>query len=201
MSKRRYTLKQRAESQEETRRRIVEATARLHEELGPRDTTISAIAQEAGVQRLTVYRHFPDEKELFKACTSHWLALNSPPEPAAWSNRDGLARVREALFELYRYYRRTERMWTASYRDEADVPALQKPMRQFRNYLAGIVDDLSVHLEPEVDITDRRRATLAHAVQLHTWQSLARQGIGDASMADLVCDWIYSAGRAEQSVA
>jgi AcrR family transcriptional regulator len=113
MSKRRYTLKQRAESQDETRRRIVEATAHLHEEVGPRDTTISAIAQEAGVQRLTVYRHFPDEMELFKACTSHWLGLNPPPDPATWGRLEGLVRVQQALIELYRYYRRTERMCAA----------------------------------------------------------------------------------------
>ena len=201
MSKRRYTLKQRAESHEDTRRRIVEATARLHEEVGPRDTTISAIAQEAGVQRLTVYRHFPDEKELFKACTSHWLALNPPPEPTAWSHQEGLARVRQALSQLYRYYRRTERMWTGSYRDEADVPALQEPMRQFRNFLVGIGTDLAEHLEPELEATDCNRTTLTHAIQFYTWQSLARQGLNDASMADLVCDWIRGAGRAQQSVA
>ncbi len=73
MTKRSYNLGQRASSQEETPRRIVDATVALHEEIGPRATTISAIAEKASVQRLTVYRHFPDETELFKACTSHWF--------------------------------------------------------------------------------------------------------------------------------
>ena len=77
--KRRYTLKDRARSQEDTRRRIVEAAVALHEELGPRATSIAAIAERAGVQRLTVYRHLPDEEALFRACTSHWRAAHPLP--------------------------------------------------------------------------------------------------------------------------
>lgn len=190
MRKRRYTLRQRAESQEETRQRIVEATARLHEEVGPRHTTISAIAEKAGVQRLTVYRHFPNETELFKACTSHWLALNPPPDPASWNDAEGLTRVSEALTHLYGYYRQTQRMWAASYRDEADVPALQEPMRQVRSYLDGLRDDLVRHLAPALKSTDSVRATLGCAVQFFTWQSLAGQGLDDFAMADLVCGWV-----------
>ncbi len=193
MSKRRYTLRQRADAREETRHRIVAAAARLHEEVGPRSATISAIAEKAGVQRLTVYRHFPNETELFKACTAHWLARNAPPDPASWRHRNGLARVREGLVDLYRYYRRTERMWQASYRDEADVAALKEPMRQVRDYLAGVSADLAGRLAPELESTDPRRATLAHAVQFHTWQSLARQGLDDAFIGDLVCGWLRGA--------
>ena len=81
---RRYALKRRADRQNETRQRIVEATVHLHQTIGGAKTTISAIAEKAGVERLTVYRHFPDEKTLFTACTSHYLALNPPPDPAAW---------------------------------------------------------------------------------------------------------------------
>ncbi len=190
MKKRRYTLKQRAESQEETRRRIVEATVDLHENVGPRDTTISAIAEKAGVQRLTVYRHFPDETELFKACTAHWLALNAPPEPASWSDRGGLDRVRQAVSSLGHYYRGTARMWAASYRDEPEVPALREPMRLFRDYLAAIAEDLATHLEPELEPTASRRATLSHAVGFSTWRSLAELGLDDDAIADLVCVWL-----------
>lgn len=100
MTKRRYTLGQRAATQEETRRRIVEATVHLHETLGPRATTISAVAERAKVQRLTVYRHFADENELFKACTSHWFASHPIPEPSAWAMETGLARVQRALGQL-----------------------------------------------------------------------------------------------------
>jgi AcrR family transcriptional regulator len=183
-------LKQRAESQEETRLRIVEATMRLHEEVGPRDTTISAIAEKAGVQRLTVYRHFPHETELFKACTSHWLALNPPPDPASWINEAGFTRTTAALFLLYRYYRGTQRMWAASYRDEAETPGMRGPMRQFRKYLTSIAQDLAGHLGPELAGADVKHATLAHAVEFYTWQSLARQGFDDAAMSKLVCIWL-----------
>lgn len=190
MSKRRYTLKRRAQSQGETRRRIVEAAAHLHEKVGPRETTISAIAERAGVQRLTVYRHFPTELELFNACTSHWIALNPPPGPQIWRQESGTARARRALVALYRYYRRTEGMWAASLRDEADVPALREPMSRIRSYLTGIVDDVTAHLAPELAGTELRRATLMHAVQFYTWQSLARERLDDDAIGDLVCGWL-----------
>src|SRR5215208_5174558 len=70
---------------ERTRQRIVEATIELHETVGTARTTISAIAEKAGVQRLTVYRHFPDERALFTACRGHWSATNPPPDPATWT--------------------------------------------------------------------------------------------------------------------
>ena len=85
---RKYELKQRAESLTATRGRIVEATVELHDSLGPACTTISAIAERAGVQRLTVYRHFPDERSLFGACSGHWAAQNPVPDPAAWAAID-----------------------------------------------------------------------------------------------------------------
>lgn len=199
MSKRRYILKQRAESQEETRRRIVEAAAHLHEKVGPRETTISAIAERAGVQRLTVYRHFPTELDLFNACTSHWIALNPPPDPHSWHQESGIARVKQALVALYRYYRRTEGMWAASLRDEADVPALREPMSRIRDYLTGISDDLTAHLEPELATTELHRATLVHAVQFYTWQSLARQGLDDDAISDLVGGWLRGAASATRA--
>ena len=79
-----YTMKRRAEQQEQTRGRITESAAELHEALGPARTSISAIAERAGVRRSTVYRHFPDEESLFIACTSHWMEANMPPDLAAW---------------------------------------------------------------------------------------------------------------------
>jgi AcrR family transcriptional regulator len=195
MQKRGYTMKKRAESQEATRARIVDALVELHEELGPRNATISAIAERAGVQRLTVYRHFPDEVELFKACTSHWLELNPPPDPSDWSHiADGLERCRVALTALYRYFRATERMWTVSFRDETEVPALKGPMQGFRDHLGAIAADLLRAVKPK-----RRRketaATIAHALQFSTWASLAAEGLSDTTAAALVTSWIGAAGN------
>src|SRR5213596_2204294 len=64
MANRRYQLKRRAEQQEETRSRIVEAAVELHQTIGPAATTFSDIAERARVGRVTVYRHFPDELAL-----------------------------------------------------------------------------------------------------------------------------------------
>src|ERR671916_2681939 len=106
---RKYDMKRRAERQEETRRRIVEATVELHQTVGMARTTISAIAEKAGVQRLTVYRHFPDERGLFSACTGLYMGANPPPDPASWTQvADPQERLRVALAEVYAYHRPTE---------------------------------------------------------------------------------------------
>ena len=191
MEARSYTLKKRAESRDATRARIVAATVALHEELGPGKTTISAVAERAGVQRLTVYRHFPDETALFAACTSQWLLDHPPPDPTAWRDvTHAPARVRAALRALYAYYRRTERMWLAAHRDEAQVPALRAPMKKFRDYVKAIATDLVATQRA----TGRRREhvalTLRHAVQFRTWHSLKGQGMSDEAIADLVVAWL-----------
>jgi AcrR family transcriptional regulator len=184
-------LKKRAESKDATRERIVAATMALHEEVGPKETTISAIAERAGVQRLTVYRHFPDETALFHACTSHWLSLNPPPSVDEWrSVADPNKRCRAALSAFYGYYRRTQRMWTASYRDEAEVTALQQPMEQFRFYLDSICDDLLKALAPSSRARVAVAATLKHALAFPTWASLSADGSADDAMADLVIQWL-----------
>ena len=194
MKKRAYTLKRRAESKDATRERIVEAAMALHEEVGPKETTISAIAERAGVQRLTVYRHFPDETALFHACTSHWLSLNPPPSFDAWSGEsDPLARCRAALAALYRYYRRTRRMWVVSHRDEGEVAAMQEPMAQFRAYLDAIRGDMLKPLAPGKRERRAVAATLKHALQFATWVSLASDGLSDDAMTDLVMKWLEGA--------
>src|SRR2546423_3097062 len=109
--KRKYELKARAKAQEETRRRITEATVGLHVEVGPAHTTISEIAKRAGVQRLTVYNNFPDEASLLGACSAHYVSQHPPPDPGAWASiRDPARRARAALSALYGYYRETEPM-------------------------------------------------------------------------------------------
>jgi len=190
MKKRSYRLNKRAESREATRARIVAATMALHEELGPKNTTISAVAERAGVQRLTVYRHFPDETALFRACTSQWLDDNPPPDPGQWQSVAGAGRVRAALAALYAYYRRTERMWTTAHRDEADVRALRQPMRKFHDYLDTIAADLTAGLGVSGARRDRVALTLRHAVQFETWRSMSSQGASDRAIADLVGTWL-----------
>src|ERR1700687_4004038 len=103
-----YRMQLRAESQQQTPLRITESAVALHGTVGPSRTSISAVAAHAGVRRSTVYRHFPDEAALFDACTAHWAAANPPPDLGAWSAiEDPEARLRVALDQLYRFYRRT----------------------------------------------------------------------------------------------
>lgn len=194
MTKRTYRLKKRAESQEATRARIVEALMQLHEELGPRNATIRAIAERAGVQRLTVYRHFPDDGELFQACTSRWLELNPPPDPRSWNHlENGMERCRAALEALYAYYRGTRRMLTVSFRDEPEVPALRGPMRAFREYLGSISAGLTAALPEHAVSRPGVAETVAHATEFPSWASLADQGLDDSEAAAVAVAWIEGA--------
>ena len=124
MEKRPYRMKARAERQAETRRRIVEAAVELHTTLGPAGTSISAIADRAGVQRHTVYAHFPDDEALFAACSSHWRELHPFPDPEGWESiADPRRRLRRALRELYAWYEAVEPDWALIRRDEHLYPS------------------------------------------------------------------------------
>lgn len=195
MSKpRKYRQLRRAETQEQTRQRIVEATMHLHEEIGPRATTISAIAERAGVQRLTVYRHFADETAIFQACTSHWLSLNPLPDPAGWQGiADPEERIRAALSAMYAYYRGTERMWTVGWRDEEVVPALREPMQAVREFLGEVGAGLARGLGRRGAAARKAGATINHALAFSTWRSLKEGGLDDKEMADLATGWIFAA--------
>ena len=150
-----YELKQRARSQEATRQRIVDATVALHGSVGPAHTTISAIAQRAGVQRLTVYRHFPDERALFQACRDDWVAENPAPDVSAWAAIDDPAqRLRTALGELYAYFRATEPMTANVRRDLPESAALREAAAPFMQYW----DAARVALEHGWNLHGSRRA-------------------------------------------
>src|SRR5436305_3401136 len=123
--KRKYELRARGERQEETRRRIVMATAALHAEVGPARTTVAEIARRAGVQRVTVYTHFPDEEQLITACQEHYYALQPSPDLGeAMVLAEPDERLRTVLSLLYGWYRRTEAGFTPVLRDRGAVPAL-----------------------------------------------------------------------------
>ena len=191
MKKRKYTQKRRAAQQEETRERIVEAAVQLHEQLGPAATTVKAVAECAGVQRLTVYRHFPDDERLFEACSSHWFGLNSPPAGDAWSElADPADRTRTALLAFNRYYRKTQGMFASVYRDRETVPALAPVLAAFDAFLDTTANELATAWKPETRSGAPLRATLRHCLSFATWQSLAAQGLSDEKMTDLAMQWL-----------
>src|SRR4051794_4117664 len=116
--KRKYELKKRAEDMAGTRLRITEAAIELHGSVGPSRTTLSAVAKRAGVERRTLYRHFPNEAELFAACSTHYFDANPWPDLGSWrAIRDPRQRLERALDELYAYYERTEPMLSQVLRD------------------------------------------------------------------------------------
>jgi AcrR family transcriptional regulator len=200
MSGRVYRKRQRALQQEETRLRIVEAAMALHEELGPRATSIAAIAERAGVQRLTVYRHFADAEAIFRACTTHWLSLNPPPDPSDWQQlARPRARTEAALAAVYAYYRRTARMWSRAYRDVSDVAAMQEPMARFEDYLAGIRANLAEAWSRGRAVPAQLDAGLALALHFRSWEVLAARGLNDKAMATMMAAACSQWQRAQQS--
>ena len=146
MKRGKYELKKRAERQEQTRLRIARATLELHEILGPALTTRSAIAEQAGVTRPTVYSHFPDELSLGKACSSLELYDNPLPDPGPWQEiPDPQRRMRVALGELYAYFRRRERLWANILRDQEMTLNNDDP--EARAADAEIMEPISLHWE------------------------------------------------------
>lgn len=193
-----YRMTRRAELEEQTRRRITESTVALHEELGPARTSISAVAERAGVRRSTVYRHFPDEETLFAACSSHWRAANPPPDPRAWAAiEDPGKRTETALRELYAFYGRTEGMYTSLLRDEPLVPIIQGLLGDFYGYLRAIQDILMADRKLRGRAARRTRAAIGHALAFPTWRSLtSEQGLGDGDAVALMCALVEGSAAA-----
>ena len=174
---RRYELRKRAEDMEETRRRITEAAVELHGTVGPALTTVTAVAERAGVQRHTVYRHFPTDADLFGACSAHFERQFPWPDTAAWARiADPRERLTTALGELYAWYEQTGHMWTRVLRDRDLVEAIEPHIEPFHGYL----DDAARVLAAGWGARGRRKrlleVALRHAVDFPTWQSLVERG-------------------------
>jgi AcrR family transcriptional regulator len=181
-------MQRRAESQEETRRRITESAVELHGTLGPSQTSMSAVAAHAGVRRSTLYRHFPDEAALFGACSAHWAEANPPPEPGSWSPvADPGERLGVALGELYAFYGRTESMLANLYRDAETEPVVRERFAAFAGYIEVVERTLMAGRKLRGARRRRTRAALGHAVAFSTWRSLVgRQGLDDGEAAKLM---------------
>ena len=197
VEKRRYEKKRRAELEAETRRRITETAVELHGTVGPARTSISAIAELAGVRRSTVYRHFPDEASLFDACSSHWAAANPVPDMTAWrSIEDPDNRLRTALEELYAYYRRTEPMMDNLHRDELTMPLIAERFAAYHGYVAATRDLMMRGRSARGRRRNEARAAVGHALAYTTWRSLTSdQGLTDDQAVALMCGLVRSAAR------
>ena len=171
-----------------TRERITHAAVELHGTIGPAATTMSAVAELAGVTRATLYRHFPNEEALFTACSTDWLAANPRPDPAGWAAiADPARRLSAALGELYAYYRSTEQMRSNLLRDIDVIP------EKFRSGIVAFPVTTVQVLEagwPELAGEHLRRAAIGHAVGFETWRSLAKEGLTDRQATDLMVRFV-----------
>jgi AcrR family transcriptional regulator len=170
-----YRLGKRAAGQADTRRRIVEAALELHTSIGPLATTVSAIAERAGVERLTVYRHFPDEKTLYAACTAHYMSLHPPPDPRSWLTiHDPRERMRRGLSEQYAWFADNEPRQASILRDIEAVRA-RGSLPHRPPFEGPAVEALVPGWQARGRARERLRATLGHALSFYTWRSLERE--------------------------
>src|SRR5690349_15454311 len=190
--KRKYEKKARAEAEAQTRRRITESAVELHGTLGPARTSMSAVAEHAGVRRSTLYRHFPDEAALFGACSTHWAERNPPPDISRWEQiEDPAERLATALGEMYAYYRRAGGMIDKLLRDEQQVAVVAEKFAPYHQFLAIAGEILARGRGLRGNAAKRTRAAIGHALAFRTWQDLTEaQGLDDdqatALMARLI---------------
>ena len=185
-TKRKYELKKRAEQMGETRQRITEAAIELHGSVGPSRTTMSAVAERAGVERRTLYRHFPNEADLFAACSAHYFSAHPWPDLGAWrAIRDPQERLERALDDLYAYYERTEPMFSNVLRDSELVDFARDAVAPLNAFL----DEAAAALMAGRGVRGRRRqlleGALRHALAFSTWHSLSANGIARADAVRL----------------
>jgi AcrR family transcriptional regulator len=186
-----YRQGKRADSAADTRRRIIDAAIDLHRTVGPAQTTVAEIARKAGVGRVTVYKHFPDDAALVMASQSQWLAQHPPPDAGQWAMiLDPDARLRVALRELYLWYFDTEPMTGNVLREGAALPAF-----------TAVYSLLRVHIREGAEILAAGRvsdpqwtlATLNVVQSYDTWRVLVHElGLTLGEAVELVVGWVRS---------
>lgn len=185
--KRRYEKRARAAHEQATRMRIVEAAIALHGSIGPARTSISAIAERAGVRRATVYRHFPDERSLFLRCSGTFGERNPLPDPATWASiPDPGERLAAALDAIYAWYERVEPMLSALMRDIDAVPMVKELQARRFAYLESIEDGLAPGWGARGKAAKRLRATIGLALDFLAWRTLHERGLSRADAIDVM---------------
>jgi AcrR family transcriptional regulator len=193
-TRRRYEMKERAVKQEATRQRIVDATIELHREVGPALTTISEVARRAGVGRVTVYNHFPDDAALLGASSAQFATDSPPPDPGSWTSvKDPSERLKEALAELYGYYRANAALLANVTRDAALLPALAEALERSGADEAAMVEALMKGRKLSGKKDRRARAAISLAVAFSTWQRLTADRLKDSEAAKLMARAVAAA--------
>jgi AcrR family transcriptional regulator len=186
-----YRMVRRREGLEATRQRIAEAAFELHATVGPAQTSISAVAERAGVQRHTVYNHFPDMTSLVRACTEHGMRVTRIPAAEPWhAIDDPTARLRTGLGELYGYYRANAKLIGNVIRD---LPIMGVGgVESFMERMGELFGALAAGWSGE-DATQRlRMVSIGHAMAFETWRSLTDQGLSDDEATELMVGLVAS---------
>jgi AcrR family transcriptional regulator len=172
---------------EETRNRITAAAFDLHATIGPSRTSISAIALRAGVQRHTVYAHFPEIEALYEACTKHGIEATGMPGPEPWhAIADPVQRFSSGLSALYAWYRANERMLANVLHDlDPTAPPAMRP-DPFETRMGALADVLAGGWQAVGRRQRLLRAAVRHALWFDTWRSLAQSGLTDAESVGLL---------------
>jgi AcrR family transcriptional regulator len=199
--KRKYELKKRAEEMAETHRRITDAAIELHGTVGPSRTTLSAVAKRAGVERRTLYRHFPTEADLFAACSTHYFTANPWPDLVTWrAIGDPQQRLVRALDELYAYYERTEPMLSNVLRDAELVDFARGAVAPLHAFLDEAAEILTIGRQV---VRGRRRqilgGALRHALAFSTWRSLSTNGVGRSDAVKLMAALVEAAATPQHA--
>ena len=185
---RKYEMKRRAERMKETRRRIAQAAMELHQTVGPARTTVSAIAEKAGVQRHTYYAHFPELKDLYRACSAHHMERYPLPDPSRWAEISGPEeRLRRALSEVYAWYGGNEALLTNVLRDTPLDPVLQENNLFLFRLWEAMRDTIADAFEASGERHEALLAAIALALDLQTWRTLVRQqGLDEVRTIELM---------------
>ena len=186
-----YRLQKRAESQEATRLRITEAMLELHASIGPARTTVTEVARRAGVQRLTVYRNFPDELSMLTACSGLHAERYPVPDPeplTAISDPD--ERLRAGLGAIYAYFRRHQDVLRNIFRDAEVMPNVKLVLRHRQERVGRLADVLLEGRQGSPALV----AAIRHAIAFPTWDSLCGRGrLSDEDAIDLMAAMVRGA--------
>ena len=164
-----YRQTVRAQSVEETRRHIISAARACVLRLGYRRMTMEAVAEEAGVARGSVFRHFQSKAELLRAVEAD-AALRGGAAALVEevSDLDPLEGLRRAIREGSRVWAREARVFREFY-GEAPFDAALRPLvldkeAQRHEVVANLVRRLSLAGELQTE-----RAATPDAVADALW--------------------------------